>query len=226
MESEQIIKSFKQGGAGNCVSIAAIKATMELLGYDAVLLSVSKINHGTAYEVVLRNQRKFILTNDEYHFAIHRSFIRQLEFDDNSTKLFKCARFYFAVMAKVAQTLGNDKQTPVYMSYNEAIGTLNNGEDGDEGLIWLGLEHAKQTINVKELKKTDGGLLSFLTANRGIIGSSSKHCFLISKGWRDDYGRANLVDSKSEQDYIRYARTIDLNKCSEEGLAPLDIAII
>ena len=173
MDTKDIIASFRQGGtSANCVSVAVIKAAVEVFGLTGVFRSVVR---GTE-EVTVTLQDNIVLTivQEELEYAAQKS-----NFEKGTNQpLYDFAQFAFAVMAKRAQKSHNDGA----VTFDEAIDSLNDGEAYLRGPEWLGLAHYTQKIRRRDIWKY-----------AGVVGSSEKHCFLASFGWEDKYGTPNRI---------------------------------
>lgn len=174
-KAERIMRAFRQHGEGNCVSIAIIKAGIDAFGTNGLF---DKVDRGGAFYVVLRDGTELSVTTEEVAAAEKGSGFQLLGTDPQSKDIFTCAQFAFAVMAKRAQLDGNDGS----LSYERAIDSLNDGERYTEGPRWLGLQHHVRPIGVKYRFRYDA-----------CVGASPKHCFYMSHGFEDQYGRPDLV---------------------------------
>ena len=185
-----IIGAFKQGGERNCVTVAIIKAAIEVFGiYKVVQIG----RDGESYNVKMRDGIQLTVTNADVDFASqHSNFMIGAD-----NELFAYANFLFAVMAKRAQEEGNENAT----TYEDAIASLNNGEHYSSGARWLGL--ARFCVAVPKQAITKFG---------GIVGASTDHCFYVTYGWQDDYGdpvRISSVDLFFDRyQYLQFYRIV------------------
>lgn len=164
-----IIGAFKQGGTGNCVSIAAIKAGMARFGPDGVAKEIKR--SGSGYEVLMRDGYKVSFTEAELKAASGYSEIKNLKDPALTLK----ANVLYTAMAKRAQKEGNDGWRN--MTLKQACTTLNNGENYLEGAKWLGLsQHVKQ-IPTRDMDK----YVATVVASAG-------HAMFASEGTLDHYG--------------------------------------
>lgn len=168
VSTEAIFTAFKQGGTGNCVSIAAIKAGMARFGPDQVFRSLTRSAGG--YDIVMRDGAKVRVSDAELQTATEWSEIKSR--DEGLTRK---ANLMFAAMAKRAQNEGNDGRRN--MSFTQACKTLNNGENYREGPHWLGLDDHVRDIKASELHK--------YTA---YVAASTKHAMFGSGNYIDHYG--------------------------------------
>jgi hypothetical protein len=141
---DRIIAGFRQGGTGNCVSVAAIKAGMAALGPDRLFKNVTRTAQGV--QLTMHDGFKVSLTNAELAQAEKAS---KLYGKDPS--LLAQANLAYAAMAKRAQIEGNDGLRN--MSYARALQSLNDGKSFREGAKWLGLGQMKEKGKVKEKEK-------------------------------------------------------------------------
>lgn len=171
----EIIKAFNQGKAGNCVTIAIIKAAIDIFGFNRVF-SYSDNSNGS-FNVNMKDGYSLDLTTDEIKKAGKGSrFDKQ---DDDS--IYTYAQFCFAAMAKRAYLEGND-QGDASVSFEAAIKSLNNGEYYLHGPLWLGLKF--HYINIQR---------SDILHYTGVIGASKKHCFYVTYSWEDKYGTPDRI---------------------------------
>ena len=63
MTTSEIIKSFRQGGTGNCVSIAVIKAGIQVFGLDKVVYFEHTTNEENSF--TMRDGFEGVLTKSE-----------------------------------------------------------------------------------------------------------------------------------------------------------------
>jgi hypothetical protein len=186
MTTNEIITAFRQGGTGNCVSIAVIKAGLEVFGMDKIFHATWKNN--TTLAITMRDGFEVTLSPDDIRAAVRGSRFIKLE----SQEVFNYANVCFAAMAKRAQTEKNDDFGP--MSFEQAIQTLNDGEYYTEGPNWLGLRHHTRNIGRK-----------YIFHYPGVIGASRKHCFFVSYGMEDNYGVADPITGL-ENRFCRWLR--------------------
>ena len=161
--------AFKQGGTGNCVSVAAIKAAMAKFGPDHVFKSVTR--SGAGYDVTMRDGVKVRVSDAELATATRLS-----RLSGKDPALLRKANLMYAVMANRAQLEGNDGRKR--MSFERACQSLNDGESYLEGARWLGLKNHVRKINPRNIDD--------YTA---VVTASSKHAMFASSGYIDHYGR-------------------------------------
>ena len=169
-----IFTGFRQGGQGNCVTVAAIKAAMTRFGTGGVFKSVRFDDAGNA-QIWMRDGVRLSLSAQERALAARYS-----GFSGRDPRLLSYAQFYYAAAAKRAQLGGNDGLRG--MSYARALGSLNDGEYTDEGLRWLGLVN-----NIRPIS-THWGNVARYTA---VVGSNTGHAMFVSRGWVERYGQAS-----------------------------------
>ncbi len=187
MTTSEIIKSFKQGGTGNCVSIAIIKAGIQVFGINKVVTFHSDGNNG--YHFTMRDGFESTVNKSEIDAAQTGSKFISLE----NREVFDYANLCFAAMAKRAFEEQNEESK----TYQEAIDSLNNGEYYYLGADWLGLRHHKRAIGLK-----------YVLSNIGVVGASPKHCFFCSEGIVDSYGVPNPINwlEKIKYKFFSYYR--------------------
>jgi hypothetical protein len=161
--------AFKQGAAGNCVSVAAIKASMAKFGPDHVFKSVTRSGNG--YDVTMRDGVKVRVSDAELSTASRLS-----RLSGKDPALLRKANLMYAAMANRAQLEGNDGRRN--MSFERACQSLNDGESYLEGARWLGLKNHIQKINPRNLDSYSA-----------VVAASSKHAVFASSGYVDHYGR-------------------------------------
>ncbi|MDY7226674.1 hypothetical protein [Hyalangium rubrum] len=161
--------AFKQGGTGNCVSVAAIKAAMAKFGPDNVFKSVTRSGNG--YDVTMRDGVKVRVSDAELNTASRLS-----RFSGKDSGLLRKANLMYAAMANRAQLQGNDGRKN--MTFERACQSLNDGESYLEGARWLGLQKHVKKINPRDLDEYSA-----------VVTASSKHAMFASGGNIDHYGR-------------------------------------
>jgi len=174
MENRKLIKAFKQGGTGNCVSIAIIKASIEIFGISNVFQSFWK---NDTCHVIMRDGVELSFTKEEHKQATESSRFILLE----NEAVFNFANLAFTAMVKRAQMEGNDGQEN--MSFSQAIDSLNKGESYLEGPHWLGIRQHMRCIGRR-----------YIWQYKGVIGASKKHCFYVSRGLEDNYGKVDKIN--------------------------------
>lgn len=185
MNNKELIKAFKQGGTGNCVSIAIIKAGIEIFGINNIFQHDWNNN---ICEVIMRDGFQLNFSKEELEKGISLSKFILLE----NEEVFNYANLCFTAMVKRAQAEENDGQSN--MSFEEAAETLNKGEYYLEGPHWIGLRQNTRSIGRK-----------YIYQNKGVIGASRKHCFYASKGYEDNYGKIDKI-SFPERRFCKWFR--------------------
>lgn len=178
LSSDEIIRGFYQGIAGNCASIAAIKAAIMAFGARPVFSRTGA--DGDGYVVVMRDgDDEYSFTADELEMAKRMS-----RFRGDHAVLLSHAHFMFAAMARRAQLENNDGSSG--MSFAEAVDSLNDGEYWKEGLHWLGLE--RFVIEGPDTRLPSPRAAGFLADKAAGIGQSAKHTWFASMGQHDETG--------------------------------------
>jgi hypothetical protein len=176
MDYKDIIKSFRQGGTGNCVTIAIIKAGIEVFGVNNIF-TIHQNTDDEGFAFMMRDGFEAKVSAIEVQKAKTGSRFIML----GNQEVFNYANICFAAMAKRAMIEGNDDT--VDPTYEQAIDTLNDGEYYLHGPNWIGLRHHFKYIGRK-----------YSMMNPGCVGASRAHCFYVSNGWEDSYGTPNHLN--------------------------------
>lgn len=173
--AKDIITAFKQGGMSNCVAIAVIKAGMEVFGSNQLLLLEVQSTGET--RVTMRDGFQLHLTSQDIQLASQRSlFLR-----GTNQELLDYANLCFAAMAKRALLMKHEE----VKSYEDALISLNNGENFSAGPEWLGLLPHCKPVERNEVHSLPG-----------IVCASKNHCFFVTYGWEDNYGTPDKISNK------------------------------
>lgn len=127
-----IIRAFAQGAAGNCTSIAAIKAAMLAFGPRPIFTSIRSDEGGDV--VTMRDgSTEYRLSTAELSAAPALS-----RFVPTDSALTAYANYLFAAMTKRVQveSAAEGRQ----LTFAEAAEELNEGQHWIRGPYWLGLE--------------------------------------------------------------------------------------
>ncbi len=185
MDTFDLIKSFRQGGTGNCVSIAIIKAGIQIFGLGRIF------DHhweGDTCSVTMRDGYQLEFTKAELEIGSSGSRFIPL----GNEEVFNYANLCFTAMAKRAQIEENDDFED--MTFEKAIETLNDGEYYLHGPDWIGLRHHVRRSGRR-----------YVWQYRGMIGASSRHAFFASQGYEDNYGRPDRL-SRLERRFCKWIR--------------------
>lgn len=185
MNNKELIEAFKQGGEGNCVSIAIIKAGIEIFGINGIFSHQWENDNCT---VIQRDGFTLSITKQELEIATESSNFILLK----NKNVFDYANLCFTIMAKRAHIEGNDGQEN--MTFEEALTSLNEGESYLEGPHWIGLRHHIRSVGRK-----------YIWQYKGVIGASRKHCFFASEGIEDNYGKIDNLN-RFERRFCRWFR--------------------
>jgi hypothetical protein len=172
MTTQELITAFHQGGTGNCVSVAIIKASMEVFGLGHVFDTEPQADG--SQQITLRDGTHLALTVAELDYARQHS----LFVLGNNQQVLDHANFCYAVIAKRVQ---QDEKGGV-QSYAEAIDDLNNGAYYLEAPRWLGLQHYVRAVGLR-----------YVQQYAGVIGASPHHCFFASHKLADDHGQVDPI---------------------------------
>jgi hypothetical protein len=164
-----IFTGFRQGGTGNCVTVAAIKAGMTRFGTGGIFQSVVRANDGS-WNIQMRDGYKMNLTQQELNQARGLS-----RFTGRDQNLVNRAIFYYAAAAKRAMYENNDGWAR--RGFASAARTLNNGEMTREGLHFLGLDRYVRRVSVRDMHRYNA-----------VVASNSGHAMWVSGGVVERYG--------------------------------------
>ncbi|SDE31191.1 hypothetical protein [Niabella drilacis] len=183
MTTQQIIESFGQGKTGNCVSIAVIKAGIQIFGLDNVVIFEPTNKNG--YLFFMKDGFESTLSEDELKTTIDGSKFTCLQ----DKKVFDYANLCFSAMAKRALVEKHEGASTI----KNAVAALNNGENYHKGAAWIGLRHYKREVGLK-----------YVMNYRGIVGASRKHCFFCSEGVVDHWGKPDKINLIARIKYSTY----------------------
>jgi len=181
IDTEDLIKGFYQGRAGNCASIAPIKAALMLFGKNSIFRSVDI--REDEYVVVMRDSKiEYTFTDMELDRATKLS-----NFKGDDLDLLEYAHFIFAAMCKRAQLENNDNHAEE--GFDSAISSLNDGEYWKDGPFRLGLgDYVISGPDSRLPLWNRGRLNAHLRQHRVSIVKSAKHVWFSSEGMHDWYG--------------------------------------
>lgn len=165
-----IFTGFSQGGAGNCVTVAAIKAGMTRFGTGGIFSQVVRANDGS-WNITMRDGFRMNLKQQELDMARGLS-----RFHGPDKPLLDRAIFYYAAATKRAMYENNDGWGR--RSFASAAQTLNNGEYTAEGLHFLGLDRYIRPVSVHDMHRYNA-----------VVASNSGHAMWVSGGVVERYGR-------------------------------------
>ncbi|MGY2165632.1 hypothetical protein HX799_21430 [Pseudomonas tolaasii] len=153
-KANDIWGGFRQGSAGNCVTVSAIKAAMHRFGQSPtdICKEVTKIAGG--YRVVMRDDFMLTLTEQELMQGV-----RGAQFVGVDAGMLKDAHFLYAASAKRAQMENNDGTAEC--CFAAARNSLNDKEDEwgpGEGLKRLGLSEHMRTVSAQDLARGQLGI--------------------------------------------------------------------
>ncbi len=206
-----IVKSWSQGQAGNCVTVASLKAAQtvfpELAGTNGVLAACSEDAAG--FDIVMRDGFACRVTKDEVKVAG-----RESGFNVWSKDKSKNAVLLYAACAKRAQVEGNDSAGPNEMDFKKACRSLNDGEWEEEGLSRLGLAALCRSIEIGDAKKYSA-----------VVVCNGTHAWFVTGGYGDTYG---MIRELGKERWNAYSATALLtpeqaaaNPKAEPVFAPL-----
>jgi hypothetical protein len=176
-----IWSGFKQGPTkGNCVTVSAIKCAMMKFGQKPTDIYKQVIASGDGWDIQMRDNqnRWYHLSKTELAQATFRS-----EFSGDSPAMLADANFLYAVSAKRAQIENNDGYASA--GFESALFSLNDQEDGDEGLLRLGLGAHIQPTTVQNLARGQLGVVTHgIQTSNGEFG----HSLAVINGREDVFG--------------------------------------
>lgn len=185
MDAKTLIESFYQGQAGNCVSVACIKAGMAKFGEVGVFDTLTKDDSGT-YTFAMKDGFTDILRDHQVYKAAILS--RFLKGDDQN--LFDQANIYFGTMAKRVQDEGEIDTWLNFGTFGEALRTLDKGLEYYQGVKLLGLVQLNRSLQS----------MNDINPANPVIAASDDHCFLIYGGFYEKYGDAKPLSEIANDD--------------------------
>lgn len=193
MNKSIIIKAFYQGkdmeslGAGNCASVALIKAAIYSYGFDVLQYEV----RGHTYHVKLKNGDDIAFTKEELAYASKQSsFIQGKTENDETRKQYKkildYAHICFATICKMAQKHGDYSQRRskivVPDDFEEAVEIINDGTLTPEVYEFLGLEDNVSPVYRKRIWR-------WIKGKKGLVIWTKSHAMFAANGYFDLYGK-------------------------------------
>lgn len=192
------LQAFYQGKAGNCASIALIKAAIDRYGLGQVF---DTMRTGSSVQIKMLNGQMLTLSDAERRQAgAATKFVRndaskpKPEGSDlpvaEATSIIQYATLCYAVMAKFIESVGeydclnsdNTTDAPKRVtSFKAALATLDDGVCSDNVYRHLGL--IVENPSHVEFKPT----MSFLT-KRGVLVYSDKHAVAVWRKYFDYHG--------------------------------------
>lgn len=170
-----LLKSFKQGGAGNCASISVIKLAIAYYGIDKVFLNVEYLNNN--YHILMRDSVVIDLSATELQTMESLNYF----VSKDNERVYTYAKFLYAAMAKRRQNIEKFKSIERAATYYKWgwIRTTNHllEQDTEVNLEYLGLKHVFKQINKKDIEKYEK-----------IVVTSAKHSAFSTKGVYDEFG--------------------------------------
>lgn len=171
----EIIKSFKQGGAGNCASISVIKLAIAHYGIDHVFFNVEHKNNN--YHILMRDSVIVDLSDTDLQTMESLNYFVKKE----NESIYKYAKFLYAVMAKRRKDTEKFKSIERAATYYKWgwIKTTNHllEQDTEVNLEYLGLKKSFRKINKADIDQY-----------AKIVITSGKHSAFSTKGSYDEYG--------------------------------------
>lgn len=190
---QKIFSAFYQGkdeestGAGNCASVALIKAAIYTYGFNVF----DYIFENDVYTIQLKNGDSIQFTLSELEVAKRESsFVPSgAECDEKDY-----AHLCFATMCKMVQIHGDYSQRfskfIIPDSFEQAVETLNDGTNTPEVYELLGLEKHVTPVYRYKLKE-------HLSDDCGMVVWTSAHAMFAADGYFDLYGERTKFKSRT-----------------------------
>ncbi len=190
---EFLFNAFYQGkdkeslGAGNCASLALIKAAM--FAFEFNVFSYHKVQD--TYHVNLKNGEYLTFTDSELFYASKESSFLLGKYVNSSEKeVFEKIRSYahlcFTVICKMAQKNGDYssrfKKFIIPETFELAVEIINDGTGTPEVYEFLGLEN-----NVTPAYRTK--LVTKMREPYGMVMWTAAHAMYANNGYFDLYGK-------------------------------------
>jgi hypothetical protein len=155
-ESTDIIEGFVQGAKGNCATVAAIKLAMYRFGSAEKIFHSVRRDADNGCDIIMRDGTHLTLTAEEIQLAEESaSFLQEKANDDVRST----AVLLYAASAKRICLDGNDGIPAGEMSFEKALGTMEDDEDGPEVIARLGLtSYVEPVSDFDQLRKRDAGI--------------------------------------------------------------------
>lgn len=179
-EYGNIWSGFYQGPSkGNCVTVAAIKAAMMRFGQKPTDIFNHVKAAGDGYNVEMRDGFRLHLSHNELAQAAYRA-----DFRGHDSAMLADAHFLYAASAKRAQLENNDGYASA--EFGQAMFSLNDGEDGYEGMQRLGLN---AYIRVTTVQNLASGQIGAVTHGVQIGDQVFGHSLAVINGREDVWGK-------------------------------------
>jgi hypothetical protein len=183
IDGDRLVLGVKQGAAGNCASLAAIKAAIAACWPEPVLLNVRE--QATEVSFKMRD-------NMELEYRVNREEIVRVgsaaRFAGKDTALVDHVRFLYAAMiarAKIEDSTHTEDQL---------IEDLNDGEYYRDTPDFLGLESWKVDGPGRLRPARRNG---FLRAHVACIAANAHHAWFVTYGHHDQWGTVDMRERAS-----------------------------
>ena len=173
-----LITAFKQGGRGNCASIALIKATISVYGLGNVFQE--QILADGTLEITLKNSKKYTLTQEELKMAEESADFKKKDPTEDEKTIIAYAVKCYAVMGKVREDIHG------FNSYEDALQKLDRGAYTPAVYMFLGLENKIKTFRRRSNVDNECGIVCWRT----------KHAVYACNGFIDEWGKKNQLTSR------------------------------
>lgn len=193
MDKKLLIRSFYQGkdeefmGAGNCASVALIKAAIYTFGFNVFNYTIEN----EIFQAKLKNGDKLSFTQKEFEYASKQSkFIPGKPLNEQELNAFKEINYYanlcFTIICKMAQKHGDFSQRfskfIIPENFETAVETINDGTFTPEVYEFLGLEDNVSPVFRMRIRKR-------IRSKRGLVVWTGSHAMFAAGGYLDLYGK-------------------------------------
>lgn len=173
-----LITAFKQGGRGNCASIALIKAAISVYGLNNVFQE--QVLADGNMEATLKNGKKYILTPQELTLAETSADFKKKDPTTEEKSIIAYAVKCYAVMAKVREDIHG------FNSYEDALKKLDRGAYTPSVYLFLGLEDKIFTYR----RGAD------VNNKCGVVCWRNKHAVYACNGFIDEWGKKHELSGR------------------------------
>ncbi len=184
-DNNTIVRSFHQGAANNCASIAIIKAAMLRFGYDKMYTYKKQ---GSTYQITLRDGTILNVTESEYAEAkkAAKFILEGSEADVESSGLFY-AYLSYSIIAKYIQNNGywgcdeeGNPHFPPKKDYKHALDFITNTSfctDNCYRLLGLKIKGSKIYDYTSDISLRDKGTIIYSQHHAVVVDNSKLDCF-------------------------------------------------
>ncbi|WP_458723134.1 hypothetical protein [Pseudomonas brenneri] len=189
VKPKDIWGGFSQGQNSDCITISAIKAAMVRFGQKPADVFKEVKETGDGMDITMRDGVKVHLSQDELKLAE-----KSAKLQGSDPEMMKDAAIMYAASAKRAQDENNDGTGA--RSFTEALRTIENGEEGPEGLLRLGLKNNMKRASAAELLDGAVGIVNrAIDLGNGQVGG---HSMAVINGMEEQWGKIGDRVSQGE----------------------------